>query len=241
MYFWYLLSAQKLLPNKRLYNSDWFVISSVVTLTSPQSHLEAVCRQPIEEYELQQRNPAWQKEGLAINSLPARQGCFAPFTFAVWYPVCKKPSEMVPGEEHNDTRVTNQSFPLLLEPAFEHWRQTTRLSFDNLVVFKGEQKMEWLFKIHGCLWASGAWGGRCPAEGCIGSSRAAWLPRMCAWGGAVGQACSCATAEPILSNVCVLLCFLSFFCVQGAGQITFWRGTCTVCLEVWTEKAETCS
>lgn len=59
---------------------------------------------------------------------------------------------MIPG-------ITNQSFPLLLQPAIERWRQTTHLSFDNLDVFKDELKLRWLFKIRCCLWAGGAQGG----------------------------------------------------------------------------------
>lgn len=63
--------------------------------------------------------------------------------------------------------ITNQSFPLLLEPAVECWRQTTCLSFDNLVVFKDEQKIGWLFKIHCCLWASGAQGADVQLKGAL--------------------------------------------------------------------------
>jgi len=88
-------SAWKLLPNKRLYNNDGFVSSSVIALAFPQSHLEAVCSQPVEKYELQRRNSAWQKERLVINSLPTRQGCSTPVTFAV----CRKLAQAVPGEE----------------------------------------------------------------------------------------------------------------------------------------------
>lgn len=102
-------SAWKLLPNKRLYNNDGFVSSSVIALAFPQSHLEAVCSQPVEKYELQRRNSAGQKEGLVINSLPTRQGCSTPITFAV----CRKPAQTVPGEERNDSGDYKSVLPLV--------------------------------------------------------------------------------------------------------------------------------